>query len=266
VRKIKRWWRARKAEAAIKDRREAVRAIVEGVIGAPVRLKERGNLGHDSNYDVFAGDRQVAVLRLVNPFKQRPTPPPGMPFQIEEPARRLDHEYVALARAASIGLAPEPIWRAEDAILCRHLPYETLTSRALKDPDRVWEYLSQASAALDRLHREVGMAHMDASLSNVLSDPAGKAFALVDFEYTPDVGVGFAEQKIYDHLRLLQATGKFIPDRLKGEHAAWFKQFGGYIDDEMRAAPLERILPALNHVLGVPAYREAACRILPRLA
>lgn len=265
MRKLKRWWRSRQAEAALKDRREAVKAMVEGILGGPVRLKERGNLGHDSNYDVFQGGRQTAVLRLVNPFKQRPTPPPGMPFRIEDPMRRLDHEYVALARGASIGLAPEPIWRAEDAILCRYLPYHTLTSTALKSPDRVWECLSQASATLDRLHREVGMAHMDASLSNVLADAGHKAFALVDFEYTPDVGVGFAEQKIYDHLRLLQATGKFIPDRLKGEHAAWFEQFGGYIDDEMRAAPLERILPALNHVLAVPAYREAARKILPKL-
>ncbi|MDB5470682.1 MAG: 3-deoxy-D-manno-octulosonic-acid kinase [Caulobacter sp.] len=265
MRKIKRWWRSRKAEAALKDRREAVQAMVAGVIGSPVRLKERGNLGHDSNYDVFVGTRQVAVLRLVNPFKQRPNPPPGMPFQIEDAARRLDHEYVALARAASIGLAPAPLWRAEDAILCSYLPYETLTSVALKAPDRVWECLSQASAALDRLHREVGMAHMDASLSNVLADAGRKAFALVDFEYTPVPGVGFAEQKIYDHLRLLQATGKFIPGPLKGEHAAWFAQFGAYVDDEMRAAPLERILPALNHVLGVEAYREAARRILPQL-
>ncbi len=265
MRKLKRWWRARKAEAALKDRREAVQALVEGVIGSSVRLKERGNLGHDSNYDVFAEGRQVAVLRLVNPFKQRPVPPPGMPFQIEEPARRLDHEYVALARAASIGLAPEPIWRAEDAILCAYLPYATLTSAVLKAPDQVWTYLAQASAALDRLHREVGMAHMDASLSNVLADPEHKAFALVDFEYTPAPGVGFAEQKIYDHLRLLQATGKFIPDRLKGEHAAWFAQFAGYVDDEMRAAPLDHILPALNHVLGVGAYRVTARAILPRL-
>jgi hypothetical protein len=265
LRKLKRWWRARKAEAALKDRREAVQRLVEGVLGSSVRLKERGNLGHDSNYDVFAGGKQAAVLRLVNPHKQRPTPPPGMPFQIEEPARRLDHEYVALARCASIGLAPEPIWRAEDAILCRYLPYHTLTSAALKSPDRVWTYLSQASAALDRLHREVGMAHMDASLSNVLADAGHKAFALVDFEYTPVAGVTFPEQKIYDHLRLLQATGKFIPERLKGDHAAWFEQFAGYVDEEMRAAPLERILPALNHVLGVEAYRDATRKVLPNL-
>ncbi|RYF95735.1 MAG: hypothetical protein EON95_00180 [Caulobacteraceae bacterium] len=265
MRKLKRWWRSRQAEAKLKARREAVAAMVAGVIGAPVRLKERGNLGHDSNYDVFAGTRQVAVLRLVNPYKQRPPPPPGMPFQIEDAARRLDHEYVALARAAGIGLAPEPIWRAEDAILCSYLPYATLTSTVLKAPDRVWTCLSEASAALDRLHREVGMAHMDASLSNVLADAGHRAFALVDFEYTPAPGVGFAEQKIYDHLRLLQATGKFIPDRLKGEHAAWFEQFGSYVDDEMRAAPLERILPALNHVLAVEPYRDAARRILPQL-
>ena len=265
MRKLKRWWRSRKAEAALKDRREAVQAMVAGVIGSPVRLKERGNLGHDSNYDVFVGARQVAVLRLVNPFKQRPNPPPGMPFQIEDAPRRLDHEYVALARAASIGLAPEPIWRAEDAILCSYLPFHTLTSTVLGAPERVWECLSQASAALDRLHREVGMAHMDASLSNVLADAGHKAFALVDFEYTPAPGVGFAEQKIYDHLRLLQATGKFIPERLRGEHAAWFEQFAGYVDDEMRAAPLERLLPALNHVLGVEAYRDAARKVLPSL-
>lgn len=265
MRKLKRWWRSRRAEAALKDRREAVRGLVEGVIGSRVQLKERGNLGHDSNYDVFAGGRQVAVLRLVNPFKQRPTPPPGMPFQIEDAQARLDHEYLALVRASQIGLSPAPLWRAEDAILCAYLPFHTLTSTVLKTPDRVWECLSQASATLDRLHREVGMAHMDASLSNVLADAGHRTFALVDFEYTPVAGVTFPEQRIYDHLRLLQATGKFIPDRLKGEHAPWFEQFGGYVDDEMRAAPLERIMPALNHVLGVPAYREAARRVLPRL-
>jgi hypothetical protein len=262
LRKIKRWLRAQKAERLIGDRREAVRAQVAKVLGREVRFKERGNLGHDSNYDVIAGGKPVAVLRLVNPHKQRPTPPPGMPFQVEEGPNRIAHEWQVLLRGAEAGITPRPLWHAPDALLCDYLPFHTLTSATQKHPNRVWDYLMQASQALHRLHEGVGIAHMDASLSNVIAGDDGR-LALVDFEYTPIPSLSFAEQQVYDHLRLLQSSGKFIVPGQKSGHEPWFKQLEGYLDTAAINAPLTRIAPGLTHVLADGVYGPAIRNLLP---
>ena len=58
MRAIKRRWRAWKAERAIKARRDEVAEAVRVHLGLarPPRLKERGNLGHDSNYMTYGDD------------------------------------------------------------------------------------------------------------------------------------------------------------------------------------------------------------------
>jgi hypothetical protein len=264
VRRLRRWIRAQRAEWRLRARRAAIRAEISGVLGRPVRLQERGNLGHDSNYDVLDDGRPIAVLRLVNPHKKRPTPPAGMPFEVLDGPARIAHEWDILSRGAESGITPRPLWRGEDALLCEHLPFQTLTSSAQRRPDKVWEYLLQASAALHRLHGTVGVAHMDASLSNVIADDDHRRMALVDFEYTPAPGVSLAEQKLYDHLRLLQATGKFIRPAQRGGHGPWFEQLAGFLDEDMRAAPMDRIGPGLRAVLKDEIYGPAIRALLPQ--
>jgi hypothetical protein len=266
MRALKRRWKAWQAERAIKPRRTEVAEAVRVHLGLrkPPRLVERGNLGHDSNYMTYGDSGElIGVLRLVNPHKKRPEPPAGMPFRKDAPPIRLDHEWTCLSRGAASGITPEPLWRDIDAILTRYLPYEPLVVAAKQQPDKVWTWLIEASRALDRLHREVGVAHMDASLSNVIADPTHTAFAVVDFEYTPVPGLTLAQGKVYDHLRLLNASWKYIPEARRHDHGPWFAQLAEFLDEETRAADLTPLAPAIDKVLAEPEWRAAVRGLWP---
>jgi hypothetical protein len=264
MRALKRRWRAEVAEWRLRRRRNEIAEQLREQFDmpSPPRLVERRNLGHDSNYLVYARGERMGVLRLVNPHKRRPQPVPGMPFLLAEVSRRLDQEWEALNRGAEAGITPVPLWRTEDALLCRYLPYEPLVATAQREPDRVWELLCEASAALDRLHREVGIAHMDSSLSNILSDADRSRFAVVDFEYTAVPELSFAQQKLYDHLRLLHCSWKYVKNAQRYGYRRWFDQFAEYVDDDMRTASLREIAAGITNVLGEPAYRAELRHVL----
>ncbi len=264
MRAAKRWIRAQFWEWRMRDRRNEVAAELAKALGLPAapRLVERGNLGHDSNYNVFSGGEQIGVLRLVNPHKKRPAPAAGMPFEIAGPSMRIKHEFEVYGRGASSGLTPTPLWKAPDALFCRFLPYRPLMSW-VKEAASIWPLLIEGSAALHRLHQETGLSHMDASLGNVLANDDRSAHALVDFEYLPADGVSFAEQKIYDHLRLVHSSWKFIRPEERQAFGDWLAQFESYLDDDMRAASLARIAPALENLLNDEAWRAALTRLFP---
>lgn len=257
MRAAKRWVRAQFWEWRMRDRRNEVAAELATALNLPARprLVERGNLGHDSNYNVFSVGEQIGVLRLVNPHKTRPLPPAEMPFRIAGPSMRIKHEFEVYARGAASGLTPTPLWKAPDALFCRYLPQRPLMTW-VKGADTIWPLLLEGSATLDRLHREAGLSHMDASLGNVLASEDRSAHALVDFEYLPADGVSFAEQKIYDHLRLVHSSWKFIKPDQRRDFGPWFEQLDGYLDADMRKASLLRIAPALENLLNDDGWRD----------
>lgn len=238
-------------------RREVARELQQELnLPSPPKLFERGNLGHDSNYNVFSGGEQIGVLRLVNPHKRRPEPPAEMPFRIAGPSLRIKHEFDIYGRGAASGLTPEPLWMAPDALFCRYLPYRPLMTW-VKKVDDIWPLLIEGSATLHRLHVEVGIGHMDASLGNVIASRDRAKHALVDFEYLPAEDVSFAEQRIYDHLRLVHSSWKFIKADQRRAFGPWLEQLAGYLDDDMRQADFTRIAPALENVLNDEAWRVA---------
>ncbi|MBP7704251.1 MAG: hypothetical protein KA105_03060 [Caulobacter sp.] len=265
MRSAKRWARAQFWEWRTRDRRREVAEELTRALALPARprLVERGNLGHDSNYNVFSGGEQIGVLRLVNPHKRRPAPSDDQPFVIAGPSMRIKHEYEVYSRGFASGLTPEPVWMAPDALFCRYLPYRPLMSW-VKSGSNLWPLLREGSAALDRLHREAGLSHMDASLGNVIASEDRSAHALVDFEYLPAEGVSFAEQRLYDHLRLVNSSWKFLRLADREPDEAWLEQLSDYLDAETRAAPLERIAPALGNLTGDAAWRAALGRLLRR--
>jgi hypothetical protein len=251
----------------MRDRRNEVAAELAKALDlpGPPRLVERGNLGHDSNYNVFSGGEQIGVLRLVNPHKKRPAPAAGMPFEIAGPSMRIKHEFEVYGRGAASGLTPTPLWKAPDALFCRYLPYRPLMSW-VKEAASIWPLLIEGSATLHRLHAETGLSHMDASLGNVLADENRTRHALVDFEYLPAEGVSFVEQKVYDHLRLVHSSWKFIRPHERAPSEAWLAQLDGYLYPTMREVDFNRIGPALENLLNDAAWRQALAGLFPRLA
>lgn len=263
MRKLERWWGRLVAEWRIRHRRRALAGQLKAPLklDAPLRLVERGNLGHDSNYDVIVADRQIGVLRLNNPFKHRPLPPPEMPFRIGPPPQRIDREWDAYTRGAPLGLTPTPLWRDADALLCDYLPYGSLRPWIQAEPERIWEILALGGRLLDRLHCEVGLAHMDASIDNILCDPARERLVMVDFEYMPSPGVSFAQQRIFDHLRLVQSGRRLMAPGQRHGHAAWLEQLAGLLDEDMRAASFDPIRPGLREVLSDDVFRADLGRL-----
>ncbi len=266
MRAAKRWIRAQFWEWRMRDRRNEVADELARALALPARprLVERGNLGHDSNYNVFSGGEQIGVLRLVNPHKRRPLPPAEMPFRIAGPSMRIKHEFEVYGRGAASGLTPEPVWKAPDALFCRYLPYRPLMSW-VKGAESIWPLLLEASATLDRFHRETGLSHMDASLGNVLANEDRSAHALVDFEYLPAEGVSFTEQKIYDHLRLVHSSWKFIRPDQRHDFGPWMAQLEGFLDANMRGASLLRIAPALENLMNDDAWRAQLGKLFRKL-
>lgn len=253
MRRLRRWWRQLVGEFRIRARRRAVADEIAAALklaSAP-RLVRHGQRGHDSIYHVADRTSTFGVLRLVNPYRRRTPPGPQLPYVLLTPVQRLEREWEAYESGAEAGLTPQPLWRASDALLCEYLPYRPLQDRLLKDPASAWDILLRASQALHALH-QTGVTHMDASLANMLADPTLTRIVLIDFEYAPAADLSFAGQKVYDHLRLLESTWKFIKPGNRAASQRWLDSLSGLLDDEIRSVSLRKLEPALGRILNHP--------------
>jgi hypothetical protein len=258
MRKLKRWLRRIYAEWRIRPRRAALAAEIQSALGlkALPALTPSGARGHDSTYIVKAEGKTLGVLRLNNPYKKRTPPAPDMPFALEEPAARIAREWAAYEKGAASGLTPKPLWRTSDALLCEYLPFATLQSRLERDPAAAWEILKRATQAIHALHQS-GLTHMDICLPNMLADDKLEKIFFIDFEYAPAPGVSPATQRVYDQLRLLDSAWKFIPASERAQWPEWLKLVKSGAGNDLAAADLSRLAPALERVMGEPQLAAA---------
>jgi hypothetical protein len=253
VRRLKSWLRKFWSELAIGGRRREVARQLQEFLGLarPPIMASSGARGHDSNYLVADPKSIHGVLRLVNPHHKRPNPAPDMPFIFEKADARLEREWSAYARGAAAGLTPLPLWRAQDAIFCEYIPFRTLQGQLMESPERAWEILCRAAQAVQGLHA-AGITHMDVCLANMLADPQLERIVFVDFEYSPAPHIDLSAQRVYDHLRLIDSTWKFIPEARRGDWDGWLKIFASAAAADISQANLTALAPALGRVLNAP--------------
>lgn len=250
MRKIKRAWQRLRGEFLIRPRRAEIAGELQAHfrLSSPPQFVPSGSRGHDSGYTVRDEERILGMLRLVNPHKSRPDPAAGMPFILEDGPSRITREWQAYTRGASYNLTPKPLWRTYDALLCEYLPLRTMHAMLLEKPERAWELVTAAMKALHRLH-QTGITHMDVSLANALADENLEKIYFIDFEYGPASGISPAQQRVYDHLRLLESTWKFTPDK---NAAPWIEALKHCLDGDMRRADLKPLTRALSRILSEP--------------
>lgn len=249
MRHLKRWWRGFCGERLNSPRRTEIAEELRQSFGLehPPRLHLRGSRGHDGTYLV----ENIGILRLANPHKNRPLPASDMPFVLSQTPLRIDREWNAYGKCAPLGLTPKPLWRTHDALLCEYLPCRPLQAELARDPASAWEILLRASQAIHRLH-QAGIVHMDMSLANILADDAAQKLTFIDFEYAPAPHISPAAARVYDHLRLLESTWKFIPPSLRADGGPWLDTVAGFFDSDMRRVHLDVLKPALGRICQAP--------------
>jgi tRNA A-37 threonylcarbamoyl transferase component Bud32 len=262
VRAIRRWYRRRLAEKQIAPRLRTLTGELTGVFGPSIRLVPVGAAGRDSIYRILDNGAPVAVVRLINPHRQRAPLPPGSPFIWLADDRRLAHEWHCYTTGHAAGLTPEPLWRCADALVCRYVPWPTLFDQFTAAPRNFWTFLDRATRATTQLHR-TGLTHMDASLVNILASPTGPGAMFIDFEYGPAPFVNVAAQRAYDYLRLLESSLKFLQAPGQAATEPWIALLKESVDPETAAANLTALRPALSRLHANPQLVTAIRRVFP---
>ena len=249
LRHIKQWWGKAWGDILIHKRVTAVSSELREHFGLSEnpRMTRIGGREYDNIYKVSHGDRTLGVLRLVNPYKKSKEQPPHRLFMVMDAEKRIDYEWAMYTKGAAHNLTPKPLWRTHDALLCEHLPYGRMQDTLLESPGEAWNILCRAARATRRLH-EAGITHMDVWLQNMLGDAQGNIY-FIDFEYMPAPYILPPVQRIYDHLRLIEAAWKFIPEDKKADFGVWLDYFTSCLDDEMRQVDLSLIERDLSRVL-----------------
>ena len=249
MRAVKRWCKSRYADLRNADRRKAVAEEISHYLGNPVRLEKSGNRGQDDIYYIYFNGKPDPshVLRLYNPFKKEKIFDDSCPFIILPYESRIEQEWKAYQTGYSFSLTPNPVWKDRDALVCEYLPYTTMHDILLSCPDRSWELINRAADRLQDLHR-AGLIHMDASLANILTDPELDNLVFIDFEFTPAAGLSLRHQQLYDHLRLLESSMKFIPENRLNDSGTWLQKLNIIFGDNPPDTGLDILVPALSRL------------------
>lgn len=264
MRALKRAYARIKGEIMIAPRRRAVAEALQAHFGlsAPPDLVLSGSRGHDSIYKVMDAGKIIGILRLVNPHRKRKTPAADMPFVSVPASSRAVREAEAYKAGSAEGLTPQPVWQDNDALCCAYLPLAPLHAVLLAQPERAWQLVMRVSQVLKRLHA-LGVVHADTSLANTLSDADLSRVVFVDFEYAPAPHISARAARLYDYLRLLESTWKFMPENLKAESGVWLTFMAetaaaeGFAQDDL--APL---LPALPQISAQPELFAGLRKVL----
>ncbi len=247
MRAVKRWLKRTYAEFRIAPRRAEIATSLGEHLGRRVVFRPAGARGQDSVYLVSDRQATLGVLRLANPYKKRKPQDASSPFIWLDDHGRLDREWNAYEVGAKAGLTPTPIWRTADAIFCSYVPEQRMFDRLLANDGEFWHLLCAAARALGRLH-QTGLVHMDACLANILADGGLERFTFIDFEYSPAPGLCEAQQRAYDHLRLVESSLKFMPPEQSGGYRRWIATLDACLAEDTKCADLAPLAPALSRL------------------
>jgi len=264
MRKLKRFFSRHIGEFRIAPRRRDVVAALQKHLGfssAPV-LALSGSRGHDSIYRVMQAGKPAGMLRLVNPYRKRKKPAADMPFVSVDTHRRAARERLAYEAGAAAGLTPQPLWHADDALYCAYLPLVPLHARLEARSGNAWDLMRPVTQALRRLHA-LGIVHADVSLANTLADETLSRIVFVDFEYEPAPHISLGAARLYDYLRLVESSWKFLTDAEKHLPQDWLYMLSDAAREEgITAQDIMPLRPALTqlYAAGVMPDIEKALR------
>ncbi len=208
MRSLKRWVRRRRELAAIAPRCRHLEKEIGGALGEAIQLVPAPMKGGYDEIFTVEGSKRLGVVRLNNPRKIQEDPvgplDPGIPLDARE---RIDREWNAYTRLSPLGLAPTPLIRGPDFMVCSWLPWDRASRCLVADPGDIWPLLEAVLPAIVSMHR-TGLTHLDLNLGNILFDRKSGRTCLIDFEFGPAEWVGMEQQMTFDYLRLIEDCTK----------------------------------------------------------
>jgi len=236
------------------------RLAIESACGGPVRFAGGSGGGHDYIFCVTRGPCPVAMLRIANPDYV----PDGTPLADRlngprirlTPRERIARERRLCAAGCAQGLAPQPLWLAEngEAFLNAYVDGLRLFDWVQRGALPLWDAIELAARHANRFHAVVGEAHMDLSLFNVIADASLARLTFIDFELAPSPALTLAESRLFDFLNLVEMAYKFMS---RADRAAAPQRLGRLLSEivpaDVRAAPAARLTAKLPRLAGDPA-------------
>ena len=107
-------------------------------------------------------------------------------------------------------MTPKLLYSCKECTVCEYIDGKSAYDLIKKDPRSGWKLLNEIFPIYQELHSQ-DVAHLDATLKNIFFDKKDNQFKLVDFEYYPNSTISIKQQKLYDYLKLLEYTLRFIP-------------------------------------------------------
>lgn len=165
--------------------------------------------GADINFLIKKNRRTFAMMRLAITDKKDTNSFPIQRFEIK---KRIAYEKRAYKYGGTLGITPKLLYFCDECTVCEYIEGKSAYNIIKKDPSKGWELLAELFPLYHRLHCE-NIVHLDATLKNIFFDTKINQFKLVDFEYYPNSTVTLKQQKLYDYLKLLEYTLRFIPQK-----------------------------------------------------
>ncbi len=257
MRSVQRYARTIRSEWLNRFRKEEVRKDIQSFLGESVTFGLSGSRGADSIFEVKnTREEKIGVLRLLNPYRKIKTTIDGAPYIILDGPSRIARELETYEKGSKFGLTPRVLWSDRDALLCEYFDgysgfelYQNNKLGAVQLIDLGWKTLKAA--------HDADLTHMDASIQNILVSSDLKSVKLVDFEFGAADHMTFENRCLYDFLRYLESSLKFLDPISRQsivEYVLGVKFFDAFSQDNHN---VEKLKPALKRLTSDHALWSA---------
>lgn len=239
---------------------------LEKLFDKKIHFKLEGAKGHDLIYLVKDkyNTTNIAVARFSSQ-EVRKEDYSNLPFVRGNSKETILREYEIYKKLFLQKLSPQPLWMNDsNTILCNSFINGTPIFEHIKQDTRFfWHYISKVMPYIQKMHT-LNVTHMDMSFNNILIDENDHIY-FIDFEYAPNPNMNFSEQCLYDYLRLVESSMKFLPhDILVGdESVVWMNKIKEVFSNNLNINEdtLNKLKPAIGRIYKNEDIYNMLCEV-----
>jgi len=201
-------YRALKKTIYLWKNRKAIKNIQDELsqhLGKKLILTNRNAKGANAESFLAMSNKVIcASLRITNLQKSssiKTIKPHAIKFRLNG-KERIQFEHDSYKYLSSYSLSPKPIYLTDKFLACEYINGLKLSLLIKMDPGSAWWILEQGLTLVRRMH-ELGVAHLDLNLGNIICSHCDKKLFVIDFEYLPNPQITTNTLYLIDYLLFL---------------------------------------------------------------